>query len=188
MSGSPTPANLVLIGLMGAGKSTTGMRLAKRLGRPFVDTDQQVEMDTGKTIAQLFADQGEEGFRQAETATVQRVAQKRGQVIAVGGGTVLNPTNVELLRKTGTVFWLDVRPEILVGRMGSRVSRAHRPLLADATSADELHRRVNQLREARDEVYRAAAHHIISVDGDQSGDVVLEQILRIIGHRPPKHP
>ena len=173
----------MLIGLMGAGKSTTGARLAKRLGRPFVDTDIQVEADTGKTIAELFEERGEEGFRQAEAETVQRVAAIRGQVIAVGGGTVLNWENAEALRKSGTVFWLDVEPDILVGRMGSRVSRAHRPLLADATSADELHRRVNTLRDARNEAYHRATHHIISVDGDTPGEAVLAEILRIIGHR-----
>ncbi|WP_336249594.1 shikimate kinase [Stomatohabitans albus] len=188
MSGNAAPANLVLIGLMGAGKSTTGLRLAKRLGRPFIDTDAQVEVDTGKTIAEIFAQDGEDGFRRAEAETVSRICQQRGQVIAVGGGTVLNKANTAVLRKNGTIFWLDVEPDILVGRMGSRVSRAHRPLLADATSADELHRRVNDLRDARDEAYRSAAHHIIRVDGGQSGEAVITEILRIIGHRPPKHP
>lgn len=178
------PANLVLIGLMGAGKSTTGARLAKRLGRPFIDTDVQVEADTGMSIAELFETRGEEGFRAAEAETVQRIAATRGQVIAVGGGTVLNRANAEALRKSGTVFWLDVEPDILVGRMGSRVSRAHRPLLADATSADELHRRVNTLREDRNDAYQQAAHHIISVNGDTPSEAVLAEILRVIGQRP----
>lgn len=179
-----TPANLVLIGLMGAGKTTTGTRLAKRLSRPFLDTDVEVEKDTGQTIAELFADRGEQGFREAEAKTVQRITQIRGQVIAVGGGTVINPDNAAALRKTGTVIWLDVDPDILVTRMGSRVSRAHRPLLADATSAAELHRRVNELRDNRDAAYRACAHHIITVDEDHSGDQVVKIILRLIGFRP----
>lgn len=168
---------------MGAGKTTTGTRLAKRLGRPFIDTDAAVEQATGMTIAELFAQRGEEGFRQAEADTVRRITQDRGQVIAVGGGTVINPANARALRASGTVIWLDVEPTILVNRMGSRVSRAHRPLLADATSADELYRRVNHLRDERDQAYRSCAHHIITVEEDFSGEQVVRLILRLLGRR-----
>ena len=116
--------NIVLIGMMGSGKTTCGRLLAQRLDCPFVDCDQRVEELAGRTIPQIFEVGGEEVFRTLESRVVAATAARQGQVIATGGGAVLRQENVDALRRTGAVVFLD-RPveDILAG-----VSMEGRPL------------------------------------------------------------
>jgi shikimate kinase len=165
--------NIVLIGLMGSGKSVVGKRIARALGRPFVDTDDVVEHEARRTIAEIFAEEGERAFREHESAAVRQVAALRGQVIAVGGGAVLNPANVTQLRSTGDLVWLDAAAEVLRERL-ERGGAARRPLLADA---ENLGLRIAVIAEERRPAYERAADHVINTNSrslDQIADDVLD--------------
>ena len=168
--------NIVLIGLMGAGKSTVGQLLAVRLGRPFVDTDAVVEHDTGSTVAALFAEQGERHFRALESAAVRQVAALRGQVIAVGGGAVLDPGNVTQLRSTGDIVLLDADTALLAQRVGTGDDR---PLLSGTSAAQRL----EQLRSERAAAYAGAAVHVVDTT-DRSPEEVAEAVFVWATNRP----
>ena len=161
--------NVVLIGLMGAGKTTVGRILAERLGRPFADTDQLVEQTAKATVTEIFAAEGERGFRRYEAAAVRTVAALRGQVIAVGGGAVLDPGNVTHLRATGDLVLLDADPKTLA----ERTDDTGRPLLDEA---EDRELRLLELRSARAAAYADAAAHVIDTSGctpEQIADAVL---------------
>lgn len=147
--------NIVLIGLMGVGKTTVGRLLAEVLGRPFADTDAVVEQEAGSTVAEIFAGQGERRFRELEGAAVRKVAALRGQVIAVGGGAVLDPANVTQLRSTGDLVLLDGDPQTLSQRVADTASR---PLLTGDTDTVA---RLATLRATRAAAYSAAAAHVV---------------------------
>lgn len=166
--------NIVLVGLMGAGKSTVGRLLAKRLGWSFVDTDAVIGAEAGRSIPAIFAAEGEAGFRAREAAVIAAVAAQDRQVIATGGGAVLNPTNRAALRQSGLVFWLDVPPEELYARAATD-GVATRPLLA---GPDPLGR-LQALATERAEAYTAAAHHRVAAGGCSPTEVVA-QVLAII--------
>ncbi|MDT8901798.1 shikimate kinase [Anaeroselena agilis] len=119
--------NIVLIGFMGTGKSSTGRLLAGRLGRPFIDVDRKIERETGLTIGELFAQHGETYFRAREKAAVARVARYRKAVIATGGGVVLDPDNMRRLRAGGVIICLTATVQVILERTGRRSTR---PLLA----------------------------------------------------------
>ncbi len=118
--------NLVLVGFMGTGKSTVGRLIAKRLGLKFVDTDQEIEQVTGITIKSIFKRHGEIRFRSEEKAAVRRVSQQDNQVIATGGGVVLDAENMEMLKQNGIIVCLKADPEIIYQRVGLKKNR---PLL-----------------------------------------------------------
>ena len=103
--------NIALIGMMGSGKTTCGQLLAQRLGRPFVDCDDYIQAQAGRTIPELFADLGEEGFRALERRAIQTLSTREGLVLATGGGAVLRPENVDALRRGGLLVLLDRPPE-----------------------------------------------------------------------------
>ncbi len=158
---------IVLMGFMGTGKSEVGRRLAQRLGRSFVDTDQLVEERAGKRIAAIFADEGEVAFRSLEHAAVDEAAGRGGVVIAVGGGAVLDPENVRILRAAGTLVYLTARPEVILSRVGDAKSR---PLLRNDPRGT-----VTQLLAERDSVYAAAAD--VTVDtSDRTADEVVGEV------------
>jgi len=98
--------NIVLIGMPGSGKSTVGKMLAAKLGRVFVDADAEIEKNAGMAIPEIFASQGESGFRQLETEVLSTLGQRSGQVIATGGGCVTREENYPLLHQNGTIYWL----------------------------------------------------------------------------------
>jgi shikimate kinase len=165
----PAP-HLVLIGLMGAGKTTVGERCAKLLDRPFLDTDQLVEANTRMGVAEIFAEHGEEQFRALErNAVADASASPDPLVIACGGGAVLDPDNRRMLRSHGVVVWLRASPEVL----GERVGDGARPLLAGAAPAV---RTLERLSELRAPAYEAAAH--LSVDTE--GRTVDEVAARVV--------
>ncbi|MCI5929552.1 MAG: shikimate kinase [Pseudoflavonifractor capillosus] len=107
--------NLVLIGMPGSGKSTVGKILSKMLCMPLVDTDALVEQTAGKTIPELFAQEGESAFRDRETAAARQAAALDNTVIATGGGIILRPENMETLAATGLIFFRDRDLEDIVG-------------------------------------------------------------------------
>ena len=107
--------NLVLIGMPGSGKSTVGKILSKMLCMPLVDTDALVEQTAGKTIPELFAQEGERAFRDRETAAARQAAELDNTVIATGGGIILRPENMEALAATGLIFFRDRDLEDIVG-------------------------------------------------------------------------
>jgi shikimate kinase len=118
--------NIVLTGFMGTGKSSTGKLLAYRLGKSFVDIDQQIEKQMGMSIPEIFAKFGEEAFRAKEHEVVARISQYKNAVIATGGGVVLNARNMECLRKKGIIICLTANPDVILERTSRRKTR---PLL-----------------------------------------------------------
>ncbi|WP_242622640.1 shikimate kinase [Lachnoclostridium sp. Marseille-P6806] len=156
----------VLIGFMGCGKTTVGRLLAEREKLRFMDTDQQIEAEEGRTVSEIFASDGEERFRELETALLARLAGEAagGCVYAVGGGTPLREENRALLRKMGEVIWLSVQPDTVLKRLSHDRSR---PLLQGA----DREQRVRELLKKREDCYRAAADRVIPVDGADSGGI-----------------
>jgi shikimate kinase len=163
--------HLVLVGMMGAGKSTVGRILSERLGRPLVDTDQRIEASTGKTVRQIFADEGEPAFRSLETQVLREsLEQDDPSVIAAAGGVVLDPENRRLLVESDArVVWLRADTALLVERVRNG---AHRPLL-DEDPATVLQR----MAETRGDLYREVADLIVTVDGRPASEVA-EAVLR----------
>ncbi len=120
--------NIILTGFMGTGKTAVGKRLAKRLGWRFVDLDQLVEASARMTIPQIFAERGEGVFRRLERRRISRVVHGRHQVIATGGGTFVDPQSRARLRVSGPVICLTAKPQVILARVGRRISS--RPLLS----------------------------------------------------------
>ena len=123
--------NILLVGLMGSGKSTVGRIVAQMIGFQFIDTDGLIVETAGKTIPEIFADEGEVGFRIRESSALRSLLGKRGCVIATGGGIVTQPRNLPLLRHLGYVVWLDADPERLARRTALSTNR---PLLVGEES------------------------------------------------------
>lgn len=107
-------SNVVLIGMPASGKTTVGRAVAKSLGRPFIDADEELIQSVGRSIPDIFKQEGEAGFRRYETQTIHELAGRNGCVIATGGGAVLNSENVRLLKKNGRIYFLDRSPEKLM--------------------------------------------------------------------------
>lgn len=165
-------SHLVLVGLMGAGKTTVGQVCADRLGRAFVDTDDLVRIATGRTIPELFAERGEDGFRAAERdAVADACASPAPLVIACGGGAVVDAENRRSIASTGFVVWLQASPAVLADRV--EADGTERPLLAPRGATATLER----LSIARSAAYEAAADAVVDTEGlDVSAvaDAVLE--------------
>lgn len=161
--------HIVLVGMMGAGKTTIGSRLARRLDRPFVDSDVQVERRAHRTVRQIFETDGEAAFRALEAeALAEALGSEEPAVIAAAGGTVLDPLNRRRMQDCGTVVFLNARPEALVGRVGGD---DHRPLLGD-DPGPVLH----QMHADRRALYEEVADLVIDT-GTLTPDDIIEQIL-----------
>ena len=143
--------NVILIGFMGAGKTTVGQLLASALDFTFVDTDARIEAAAGRTIPEIFASEGESGFRDRESAVLQEVLKGDRQVISTGGGIVLRPENREAIRAGGWCVWLAVSPEIVWNRV--RLEN-HRPLLRNPDPEGTVRRMLAE----RDPIYQETAH------------------------------
>lgn len=147
--------NIYLVGLMGAGKTTVGRQLAKRLGRQFYDSDHEIVARTGVPIPTIFEIEGEDGFRRREAQTIAELSRGDNIVLATGGGAVLNPENRQRLHDSGWVVYLNVPPTLLHER--TRHDR-NRPLLQ---VADPL-ARLEELYAVRDPLYRETAHFVVN--------------------------
>jgi shikimate kinase len=155
---------IVLVGLMGAGKSTVGRRLAKRLGLPFVDSDVAIEEASGVTTADLFERYGEHDFRDGERRLVARLINGEVRVIATGGGAFIDPRTRQLLNERAITIWLDAPVDVLAERTARRDNR---PLLKTGNRTEILSR----LSEERRDGYAEAQIHIRS-GGGAHGNVV----------------
>lgn len=157
----------------GAGKTTVGRYLAKRLQRSFVDSDHEIRSRTGVKIPVIFELEGESGFRDRESDVIKELAAQSGLVVATGGGLILRPENRELLRQTGTVIYIRVIPRILYQRTRHDTNR---PLLQVADPMKTL----EDLFQQRDPLYREAADIVIHSGGGNINDLVarLEQDLQ----------
>lgn len=156
--------NIVLVGLMGSGKSTVGRLAAQSLGFEFLDTDHLIALRTGRSIPAIFASEGEEGFRQHETEALRSLTGRQHLVIATGGGIVTQPANIPLLRQLGLVVWLDAGHRALYRRIRHSQDR---PLLRNENPAETL----RCLAEARQPLYEAASDLKISTDDLEPGEV-----------------
>jgi shikimate kinase len=157
-------ANVFLVGMMGAGKSTVGRALARRLGREFVDCDREIVDRTGVPIATIFEIEGEAGFRRRESAVLAELAGRQGTVVATGGGAVLAEENRRLMREHGTVVYLHASLDHLHERTRRDVSR---PLLAQGDRLATL----GALLEARDPLYREVAHLVVESGTPSAGSL-----------------
>lgn len=162
--------NIVLVGFMGTGKSRVGRLLAKRLGLDFVDMDALIEERQGKPIPRIFAEEGEPAFRRMERELVRELAAREGQVIACGGGIVLNPDNLADYAATGLVVCLSAAPDTILERVAHET---HRPLLAEG---DKL-QKIRDLLARRQPLYDAVPHQV-PTDGLSAEDVA-ERILAL---------
>ena len=172
---APVPlrrGNLFLVGLPGAGKSTLGRQLARRLALRFVDADAELEQRLGVSIPTIFEIEGEPGFRDREEATLDELTRLHGIVLSTGGGAVLRPNNRVRLRENGTVIYLHAEPSTLWTRV--RHSR-NRPLLQ---TADPLSR-LAELYSQRDALYRETADHVVE---SERGEV-----MRLVRMFEPSH-
>lgn len=164
---------LFLIGSRGTGKSTVGPALAGRLGWGFVDADEQIELAAGKAIAEIFAAEGEAGFRDRESAVLSELCGLTEHVVATGGGVVLRPGNRERLRKAGFVVWLTADPETAWARLRvDPTTAARRPNLTPRGGLEE----VRHLMAAREPLYRETADFVIDT-GKLSPEALATAIL-----------
>lgn len=168
---NPAP-NLVLVGPMGAGKTSIGKRLAARLGLSFVDADHQLEAQTGVPVPVIFECEGEAGFRQRESALIAQLMQGSGQLIATGGGAVLSADNRRRLRERGFVVHLQVTVEQQLQRLERDRSR---PLLAGSNKREKL----EALAAARTHLYEEIADLGFRSDGLQV-PVAVERLGTVI--------
>lgn len=160
--------NIVLIGMMGCGKTTCGGRLADRLGRELVDTDALIEAREGRAIPDIFARSGEDYFRALEESAARELSRRENLVVACGGGLPLRPAAMAPLRETGRVVFLARDP----GETYDSVSMAGRPLAQDGRAAF-----IERFRR-REPVYRASAHCV--VEDFSSPEATLRQILEVL--------
>ena len=162
---------VVLVGLMGVGKSTVGRRLAKRLGLPFVDSDSAIEDAAGYSAAEVFERYGEQDFRDGERRLVARLIDGEVRVIATGGGAYVDARTRELLNERAITVWLDAPVDILAERTARRDTR---PLLKNGDPKGTLER----LAEERRPSYQEAHIHVKSGDGAHKD--VVEAIIQAL--------
>ncbi len=158
--------NIYLCGFMGCGKSYTGKKLAERLSCTLVDLDAYIEEKEGKSIPEIFADEGEAHFRELEAKYIREMPEN--SVVATGGGAIINPVTAETARNTGTVIFLDTDFELCYSRIKGD---AHRPLVMKNTEEQLL-----KLFNTRREIY--LKHSDFSVDSNRSETEILEMILK----------
>lgn len=161
---------LWLIGMMGAGKTTVGRLVAGLLGVPFVDLDDAIEATSGMSVPEIFAQEGEEGFRAREVAAVRAVGGT-ASVVATGGGVVVSPQSIDEMRESGTVVWLEASIPELTQRSGTGPDR---PLLV----GPDVESRLRQLLAARSDAYEAAAHARVATDG-RTPESVAEEVATL---------
>ena len=159
---------IVLIGMMGAGKTTVGRRLAAKLGRRFIDSDEEVEKAAGMTIEEIFAAHGEADFRAGEVRVIARLLKDESIVLGTGGGAFINPETRALVKATALSVWIKADFELLFQRVSRR---SNRPLLKTANPRETL----QKLIEARYPIYAEADITVVSRDVPQ--DQVATEVI-----------
>lgn len=163
--------SVVLVGLMGAGKSSIGRRLAARLGMPFVDADVEIEKAAGMTIEEIFTRHGEAHFRDGERKVIARLLEGPPLVLATGGGAFMNAETRQRIKQGGISIWLKAELDVLLKRC---LRRTNRPLLKQGDPRDVL----AKLMAEREPVYAEADYMVRSGDGPH--DTVVEQIVDLL--------
>lgn len=166
-------ASIFLVGMMGAGKTTVGRQLAKRLEKSFYDSDHEIEARTGVRVGVIFEIEGEEGFRRREAETIDRLTALENIVLATGGGAVLDPESRKLLAARGLVVYLHAHPKDLWQR--TRHDKL-RPLL----QAPDPRARIEELYRLRDPLYREVADLVVET-GRQNVGLLVSQLLQQLG-------
>ena len=172
--------HVVLIGYRGTGKTTVGQLLADRLGSAFTDSDVEIERTAGNTIAEIFAAEGEPGFRDRETVALTRLLADSDGVLALGGGAMLREENrLAIQTADAQVVWLKATPETIAARMQQDATTAtRRPKLTPTGGLSEI----TELLTQRNPIYRQCCDHQVDTEGRTSAAVV-EAILNAL--RPP---
>ncbi|HCI13568.1 MAG: shikimate kinase [Gallionellales bacterium GWA2_60_142] len=168
--------NLILVGMMGSGKTTIGRTLAKHLGKTFVDSDEEIQQRTGVTIPHIFDVEGEVGFRLRETAAIRELMGRDDMVLATGGGAILAEQNRDMLRQNGIVVYLKANVHDLWQR--TRHDR-NRPLLQTADPRAKL----AELFEQRDPLYQQAADIVVQSSKQSAQALMLHLVDEIEAFR-----
>ena len=163
-----TGKSVVLVGLMGAGKTCIGKRLGKRLGMEFVDADQEIEVAADRTVSEIFAQFGEQAFRDGERRVIARLLLEHPRVIATGGGAFMDPETRANARRSGVSVWLKADIEILLQRVSRRNNR---PLL----EGGDKHQKLRDLMQLRDPTYAEA--DLIVDTGNEPPDSTVQKVL-----------
>lgn len=171
---NPAP-NLILVGPMGAGKTSIGRRMAERFGLEFVDVDQAIVEEVGSSIPAIFENIGESGFRAHEKRVLSALLRRGGQLISTGGGTVLDPGNRHAMRNRGFVVWLRVGVAAQLQRLQRDKSR---PLLQRADREQVL----ADMATVRDPLYREIADLILDTDACSSIEATAQLVVRVAAH------
>ena len=178
------PSNVFLVGLMGAGKTTVGRALAKKLDKQFIDSDHEIEARSGVSIPVIFEIEGEAGFRQREADVIRNLTAREDIVLATGGGAILRPENRELLKSRGTVVYLRADINQILQRTAKDKNR---PLLQSGDPRQKL----EQLSSEREPLYREVAHIVIDTGRPNISSLVqvilaqLAEIASASGGLPP---
>ena len=170
------PGNIFLVGLMGAGKTSVGRQLARRLGKTFYDCDHEIERATGVKVAVIFEIEGETGFRAREAKTLAELVKHRDIVLATGGGAVLSADNRKQLSENGVVIYLRAAPADLWSR--TRHDR-NRPLLK---TGDPM-ARLQQLYDERDPLYRQVADIVVDTGSQSLGSLAHKLEHQLLLHQ-----
>jgi shikimate kinase len=158
-------SNIALVGFMGTGKTSVGLALSEKLGNMFIEVDALIVERAGKSIPEIFSEDGEATFREMEKQAVAEVSQKRGVVISCGGGAVLDPQNVANLRRNSVIVLLTAPLEEIVQRVARNVDT--RPLL----NASDLEYRVRELLRTRQPFYLSVADYVVDTSGLEPKEV-----------------
>jgi shikimate kinase len=162
------PRSIVMVGLMGCGKTAIGRRLGAALDLPFVDADDEIERAAGKTISEIFADHGEPYFREGERKVIARLLRQGPQVLATGGGAFMNAETRSNIRRAGISVWLRADLVVLMKRV---LRRDNRPLLKTA----DPEARMRELMQQRHPIYAEA--DVIVESRDVAHEVIVDEII-----------
>lgn len=181
------PTRIYLTGFMGSGKTTIGPLLARRLGYDFFDLDKAIEKGAGKTVQEIFTEDGEAAFRRIEALKLRAVSRRAREVISMGGGAVTSADNLYFAKTNGAVIYLRVEPRILASRLSE--SAARRPLLQDGQGAalegEALLRRIEEMLEMRERFYEQAdirldiSSHTVEEVVEMAVDALKQQAERL---------
>jgi len=166
--------SIVLVGMMGVGKSSVGRRLGVRLGIPFVDADTEIERAAGMSIADIFARHGEADFRSGEARVIARLLDGGPQVLATGGGAVMNPDTRAAIKTKGVSIWLSAEPDVLLRRISKR--KNERPLLQNGDPEATLRR----LLEEREPAY--AQSDLTVRSREVPHDAIVTEMMRALAN------
>ena len=164
--------NIYLIGLMGSGKTTLGKSLAKKLNRPFIDTDQLIEQKSGVDVSMIFEFEGEVGFRERETKLLSEIALKKEHIVSTGGGIILSKYNRDVIAKSGIIFYLKTQPAELFIRLQNDKTR---PLLQGTNLKEKL----TKIYAERCTLYEITADYIIETKNKKISQILtnIEEIM-----------